>query len=485
MSQTSAQAWDATLDQLQWQMTKATFDTWFKNTRLIAHKDDIYTIGVKNAYAKSWLENRLYDTITRALENVTEREVQIEFLVLPPEGEGLPQSQKENGKLMADKEHTLGIEETKLALPKIAPLPPTQNGKVSGGHPLTKNGENIQGPQLKLSNNYTFDRFIVGASNRLAHAASLAVAEKPGEAYNPLFLYGGVGLGKTHLLQAVAHEAIKAYKRVIYVSSETFTNDFINSLRHSATDTFREYYRNTDFLLIDDIQFIAGKESTQEEFFHTFNDIHSVGGQIVLTSDRVPRAIPTLSDRLSSRFEWGLLADVQPPDLETRLAILGFKAENIGAKVPNDVMEFIARRAQNNIRELEGALNKVVAHAALSREEISVEQAKMALHDLVTRRASITIEMVISAASTYYKLEEEELVGSGRSKRVAHPRQMVMYLSREETKASLPQIGEALGGRDHTTVMYGYSKMEKLVEQDEKIRRDAMQVREILYQQMG
>jgi chromosomal replication initiator protein len=319
----------------------------------------------------------------------------------------------------------------------------------------------------------------------LGHAASLAVSERPGEAYNPLFLYGGVGLGKTHLLQAIAHRALGSDQRVIYVSSETFTNDFINSIRQQTTDTFREHYRNTDFLLIDDIQFIAGKESTQEEFFHTFNDVHSGGGQIVLTSDRLPRAIPTLEDRLSSRFEWGLLADIQPPDLETRLAILRFKADEIRAQVPSDVMDFIARRAQNNIRELEGALNKVVAHAALNREPISLEQAKVALQDLVNRRASLTVEMVIEAVSEYYNLTIEDIRGNSRSKRVSAPRHMAMYLAREETKASLPQIGESLGGRDHTTIMYGYDKVAKLIEHNERIRREAMQVREILYQNVA
>ncbi|MFQ5577173.1 MAG: chromosomal replication initiator protein DnaA, partial [Anaerolineae bacterium] len=355
----------------------------------------------------------------------------------------------------------------------------------NGGLTSAANGDTLLGTSLKLRPNYTFKRFVVGSSNRLAHAASQAVSERPGKAYNPLFLYGGVGLGKTHLLQAIAHHALVNSGRVIYVSSETFTNDFINAIRQQTTDTFREHYRNTNFLLIDDIQFIAGKESTQEEFFHTFNDIHSAGGQIVLTSDRLPKAIPTLEDRLSSRFEWGLLADIQPPDLETRLAILRFKAEEIGARVSNEVMEFIARRAQNNIRELEGALNKVVAHAALTKEAITLSQAKQALQNLVNRRASITVDMVIEAVAQFYDLTMDELRGTNRSKRVAAPRHIAMYLAREETKASLPQIGEALGGRDHTTIMYGYGKINTLVEQNERIRRDAMQLREILYQNVA
>ncbi len=273
-------------------------------------------------------------------------------------------------------------------------------------------------------------------------------------------------------------------KSVIYVSSETFTNDFINAIRHDSTEAFRGHYRTIDFLLVDDIQFIAGKESTQEEFFHTFNDIHSVGGQIVLTSDRVPKAIPTLQDRLSSRFEWGLQADLQPPDLETRLAILRFKAEIINIQVPNDVMEFIARRCQNNIRELEGALNKVIAHAALNREPVSLRQSKYALQDMVSRQASITVDMVIEVVAEYFGMTLKDIKSTSRSKRVSAPRQMAMYLSREETKASLPQIGDALGGRDHTTIMYGYAKVAKLIEENENIRRDAMKIREVLYQKV-
>lgn len=480
MTTSPEHVWQDTLDQLQLQMTKATFDTWVKNTRVVHQQGQFYTIGVRDNYAKAWLENRLHDTINRVLESMVESPVEINFVVLEENHE----TPATNGQL----EMTFGANNGY----QTAQKPPSRAASGSAPHSesstteadLLKTGKSAKGNNLKLRSNYTFESFIVGASNRLAHAASLAVAEQPGEAHNPLFLYGGVGLGKTHLLHAVAHKAIQNQKRVIYVTSETFTNDFINAIQRNSNESFRAYYRNTDFLLIDDIQFIAGKESTQEEFFHTFNDIHAAGGQIVLTSDRLPRAIPTLEDRLSSRFEWGLLADVQAPDLEMRLAILRSKAAAIGTHVPDDVTELIARRAQNNIRELEGALNKVVAHAALSRAKIDIEQAKAALEYLVTRRESITIEMVIEVVADFYNLSLEEITGSGRSKRLAAPRQVAMYLAREETKASLPQVGEALGGRDHTTIMYGYEKIAKLVEQDEKIRRDIMQIRETLYQSL-
>lgn len=459
------QTWQVTLDQLQHQLTRSTFNTWVKNAKLVQYADNTYTIGVKNSYAKDWLENRLMGTIENTLSSTAGDSVQVKFVVMSPH------QKREN--------ETFFMESN------------GKNGKETNGdnNSRRKNNSDNPSPQLgasiKLSPNYTFERFVVGSSNQLAHAASQAVAERPGDAYNPLFLYGGVGLGKTHLLQAIAHRAYEKGMRVIYVSSETFTNDFINAIRRQTTEKFREHYRNADFLLIDDIQFIAGKESTQEEFFHTFNDIHSAGGQIVLTSDRLPRAIPTLEDRLSSRFEWGLLTDIQPPDLETRLAILRFKADEIGVRVPSDVMDFIARRAQSNIRELEGALNKVVAHAALIREQITLDLAKQALQNLVNRRANITIEMVVEEVSEYFGVSVEELRSNGRSKRLSAPRHMAMYLSREETKASLPQIGEALGGRDHTTILYGCEKIAKKVETDEQIRRSAMQIRERLYQRVS
>lgn len=452
----TAQIWQAALGQLQMQMTQATFDTWVKDTRLVAHDEQKLVVGAKSAYAKDWLENRLFTTINRTVTGLLGYPVDIQFVV-------------DHGEEPENEESPV------LLLQEMQP----GNAKPAN---RTENSFYDRGTErITLNYKYTFEQFIVGASNRLAHAASLAVAERPAEAYNPLFLYGGVGLGKTHLLQAIAHFALGQGKSVIYTTSETFTNDLINAIRSQSTDLFREKYRNTDFLLIDDIQFIAGKESTQEEFFHTFNALHSSGGQIVLSSDRPPKAITTLEDRLRSRFEWGLLADIQPPDLETRIAILRFKADSQGIRLPGDVMEFIARRAQSNIRELEGALNKVVAYAAMNRQPADLEMAKHALQDLVTRRSELTIEQIISVVARYYKLDEEVLVGRGRTKDVAAARQMAMYLAREETDASLPQIGQALGGRDHTTVMHGWEKIAAQIEQNDKLRREMLSIREIIY----
>ncbi|MFQ5613188.1 MAG: chromosomal replication initiator protein DnaA [Anaerolineae bacterium] len=451
--QTAEQTWQATLGQLQLQMTKATFDTWFKHTQLVSYEDNTFVIGVQNGYAKDWLENRLNGTVERTLSEIAGCLVQVRFVVHSSE---------------ADEEEALVLHQD---LPQAISW---QNGHASK-----------ERPSLKLNSKYTFDKFIVGASNRLAHAASLAVAERPAEAYNPLFLYGGVGLGKTHLLQAVAHKAKANQRRVIYISSETFTNDLINAIRNRSTEDFREKYRNTDFLLIDDIQFIAGKESTQEEFFHTFNTLHSSGGQIVLTSDRPPKAIITLEERLRSRFEWGLLADVQLPDLETRIAILRFKAEEQGICLPDDVVEFIAKRIQSNIRELEGALNKVIAQVALTRTHATIELAKIALLDLVARQSNLTADLILSTVAEFYGISEDDLKSKRRSKEITHPRHMAMYLTREETNASLPEIGTILGGRDHTTILYGCDKMTSAIERDGRIRQEMMAIREMLYQKVS
>jgi chromosomal replication initiator protein len=319
----------------------------------------------------------------------------------------------------------------------------------------------------------------VGNSNRLAHAAAYAVAHKPAEAYNPLFLYGGVGLGKTHLLHAIGHVPLKKNLRVVYISSETFTNDLINSIRNQTTEEFRLKYRYIDVLLVDDIQFIAGKESTQEEFFHTFNTLHAANKQIVISSDRPPKAIITLEERLRSRFEWGLIADIQPPDLETRTAILRFKAESQPIFIPVEVIDFLARKIQSNIRELEGALNRVVAYTNMTASPLNVELAMAALQDITPHRPP-SLQEIIMAVADFYGLSVEDLQSPRRSKAVALPRQVAMYLAREETDDSLLEIGMALGGRDHSTILYGHEKISSLAEED-PLRRDLLSIKELLY----
>jgi chromosomal replication initiator protein len=332
-----------------------------------------------------------------------------------------------------------------------------------------------------LNTKYSFDTFVVGVSNRLAHAASLAVAEKPARAYNPLFIYGGVGLGKTHLLHAIGNECGRRGSQVLYVSSEEFTNDLISAIRSHTTQAFREKYRRIDVLLIDDIQFIAGKESTQEEFFHTFNTLHGQDKQIVISSDRPPKAMVTLEERLRSRFEWGLTVDIQPPDFETRVAVLRSKAERAGRQVPGEVLEAIARRIQSNIRELEGALNRVLALADLINVPLTAGLVEQSLVDMLPQKRDLIPEQVLQVVADSFGVELDRMLSRERTREVALPRQVAMFLLREEMHISLPQIGNTLGGRDHTTVMYGCEKVADLLERDDRLRRQVVEIRKQLY----
>ncbi len=447
MAMNAEVAWKATLGELELQMTKATFNTWLKDARLLDSTDDEYVVGVRNDYAKDWLENRLQDTILRTLSTMVGYPVNVRFIVSSDEAVVAPSLATKNGrgeKAMSEPVHEVS----------------------SNGH---------------LNHRYTFSTFVVGPSNRLAHAAALSVAERPGFTYNPLFIYGGVGLGKTHLLHAIGQRCHEIGCHVCYVSSETFTNDLIQSIRSQKMAQFREKYRTVDVLLIDDIQFIAGKESTQEELFHTFNDLHSRGKQVVLSSDRPPKAMVTLEERLQSRFEWGLMADIQLPDIETRTAILRAKAESSNLHVPDEVLDTIAHHVRKNIRELEGALNKVVAYAQLTGGKIDGHLASLALSDLVHKPEKVTVEQVFEIVASYYHVTVDGLRSNSRSRTVAFPRQMAMYLARTETGLSFPQIGERLGNRDHTTVLYGYEKISDLVETDTNIRRDILEIKATLY----
>lgn len=453
-------AWKATLGELELQMTKATFNTWLKDARLLSSDDGEYVVGVKNDYAKDWLENRLQGAILRTLNAIVDEPVHVRFVVGAPAGQ---EARQRNGV------HTT----------------PASNGIVNGNGKITPEATmELNGNSLgeKMHERYTFSTFVVGPSNRLAHAAALSVAEQPGRAYNPLFIYGGVGLGKTHLLHAVGHKCRENGFTVCYVSSETFTNDLIQSIRSQKMEQFRDKYRTPDVLLIDDIQFIAGKESTQEEFFHTFNHLHSSGKQVVLSSDRPPKAMVTLEERLQSRFEWGLMTDIQLPDAEMRSAILHAKADESGVLVPQSVIELIAHHFRNNIRELEGALNKVIAYSKLTGEPINMKLVNIALADQVNKPAKLTVPQVMQAVTDYYRLSIEKLCSKNRSRVVSHPRQIAMYLARTETEASFPQIGQHLGDRDHTTILHGYEKISGLIETDEKVRRDVLQIKAALYE---
>jgi chromosomal replication initiator protein len=334
----------------------------------------------------------------------------------------------------------------------------------------------------RLNPRYTFDAFIVGNSNRLAHAASLAVAEAPGESYNPLFLYGGVGLGKTHLLHAIGHQGVQTGLAVLYVSSEQFTNEIINAIRYRTTEEFRAKYRSVDILLVDDIQFIAGKESTEEEFFHTFNSLHEMSKQIVICSDRPPKAILSLEERLRSRFEWGLIADIQPPDLETRMAILRVKADLLRYRVPDEIISYIAGRVQTNIRELEGCLNRLMAYQQLHRTELTMDMARAAMSSLGNdvKETRLSSRQIAEAVAEYYRISLDAMCGKQRDKHIVVPRQIAMYLIRQETQASLLEIGQLFGGRDHSTVLHSCEKIERSVNLDPALRREVIAIREQL-----
>ena len=450
------QIWQAALGQLQLEIPKSTFDTWVRGTALLSQDDGAYVVGVNNAYAKDWLENRLHGTVKRTLSGLAGRTVDVRFVVTPTSGNGNGTGQGHAPEVVAA---PAPVAEAEFAAPSA--------------------------PASTLNPKYKFETFVVGSSNRLAHAATLAAAENPAKAYNPLFIYGGVGLGKTHLLQAVGNSCRARGLTVLYVSSEEFTNDLINAIRNHTTESFRDKYRSIDVLLIDDIQFIAGKESTQEEFFHTFNTLHGQDKQLVMTSDRPPKAMVTLEERLRSRFEWGLTVDIQPPDLETRQAILRSKAERAGRQVEDAVIELIARRVQSNIRELEGALTRVLAYAELIGQPLTMDLAASALADLLPRTRTLTPQQIIDTVANFYNLTTEALHGPDRTKEVALARQVAMYLIREETDASLPAVGDLLGGRDHTTIMYGYKKVADMIERDDNLRRQLISLRERLYSQVG
>jgi chromosomal replication initiator protein len=366
-----------------------------------------------------------------------------------------------------------------------APTPePQRSTPDKSGEPdaALVGGQSMFIPAPRLNARYTFATFIVGSANQLAHAASLAVAEAPGQAYNPLFLYGGVGLGKTHLLHAIGHVAVARNMAVLYVSSETFTNDIVNAIRYRTTEEFRAKYRSADLLLVDDIQFIAGKDSTEEEFFHTFNSLYESNRQIVICSDRPPKAIVSLEERLRSRFEWGLIADIQPPDLETRVAILSAKADMMQRKVPDEVIQYLAGRIHSNIRELEGSLNRLLAFSQLQGMLLTIDTAKAALASLATdgRQRRVSVGDVLEAVAEHYRISPDDLRGKQRDKHIVVPRQVAMYLMRQETEASLMEIGQALGGRDHSTVLHGCEKINREINENSTLRKEILSIRQQL-----
>ena len=464
-------AWYETLRMVERQVPANAFQTWLSNTRPLAQHEDTVFIGVASQFARIYIQQHFSSLLQDTLRGIWQKEVHLQFIIPPEEA-------------MLGDEAAAAAENPVSASQHLFPSGIWSKKKF----PLSEQPRQEPEPEISayqpLNPRYTFDTFVIGSSNRLAHAASLAVSEAPAKAYNPLFIYGGVGLGKTHLMHAIAHNVLRRSpkSRVMYVSSETFANEMINAIRDRRTADFRHRYRNIDVLLVDDIQFLAGKESTQEEFFHTFNALHEANHQIVISSDRPPKEIPTLEDRLRSRFEWGLISDIQPPDLETRIAILRKKAQLEGFEFPDEVMEFIAENINTNIRELEGALIRIVAYASLHHLPIELPVAREALKNILqtSQPRKITIQSIQEEVARHYQLEVRDLKIKKRTRAVAYPRQIAMYLCRELTDNSLPKIGEEFGGRDHTTVIHACEKIQKELKVDSQLAADIESIKKRL-----
>ncbi|HLS53659.1 MAG TPA: chromosomal replication initiator protein DnaA [Tissierellaceae bacterium] len=431
MSQELDNIWNDVLNIIKVELTEVSYNTWLKTIVPYNMTNNTIVLAAPNDFTKGILEGRYLNLIKNAIKEVTKKEYLIKFII-PGE------------------EHSI------------------DSGQVSVQESIDNNH------RAQLNPKYSFNTFVIGNSNRFAHAACLAVAEAPAQAYNPLFIYGGVGLGKTHLMHAIGHYILSQNPntRVVYVTSEKFTNELINSIREYRNEEFRNKYRNVDVLLVDDIQFIAGKEGTQEEFFHTFNALYEANKQIIISSDRPPKEIPTLEDRLRSRFEWGLIADIQEPDYETRIAILRKKANIENIEVPDEIMHYIANKIKSNIRELEGALIRIVAYSSLTNKEITIELAEEALKDIISdnKPRVITVDLIKKEVSKNFGIKMEDFNSKKRTRAIAHPRQVAMYLTRELTDLSLPKIGDEFGGRDHTTVIHACDKINKDIETDKNLK---------------
>jgi chromosomal replication initiator protein len=444
-ARSAQEIWEAALGELQIQVNKSNYRTWLQKTVGLAYQDDQFVVGVPNTFVTEYLDRNLHSLIEKTLIGLTNHDTKVVFQV---------DGRYRNSTSSYDTQEEI-LPSTQTSLPRF-------NSK------------------------YTFDSFVAGSGNRLAYAAALRAAENPGYSYNPLFIYGGVGLGKTHLLHAIGHVALANHTRVLYVSAEQFTNEFVNAIRHKKTEEFHHKYRSVDMLLIDDIHFISGKEQTEESFFHTFNELHNANHQIAITSNCPPKAIHSLESRLCSRFEWGLIADIQPPDLETRLAILQTKAGYQRVKIPLDVLTFIAQRAQQNIRELEGSLNRVIAFAKLTGEPPTIELAARALEDIAskaTRDFSITPHLIVEMVANSFQLTPADLKSSKRDKETALARQVAMYLIRQETNSSLAQIGKELGGRDHSTVIHACEKIAGNLETLPHLRQKILNLQQKVHRQ--
>ena len=453
--------WQAVLAELELSISKPNFVTWFRNTDIMEHQDNCVVLCVPNAFNRAWLEKKYHLMIVTSLERVTGKPVK-----------------RLNYKICS-------IKNIPAPAPEIAPETETLSPQIIMGQNSETPRQAPRVGEFGLNQKYVFETFVVGGGSELAFAAAQAVANKPGEAYNPLFIYGGVGLGKTHLLQAIGNHILKLRPdtNIMYASAEKFTNDYVASMREGTAKNFLSKYRNIDILLIDDIQFISGKEKSQESFFHTFNDLHQQNKQVVMTSDRPPKAIPALEDRLKSRFEWGMIVDVAPPDAETRIAILQKKCLEKNFSLNQEILRAVAATVHRNIRELEGALNKIIAYHQLKNTEPTLESVKLLLSNMDAQsiHRSVTPQQVIEAVTQFYSINTTDILGQSREKRFSLPRQIVMHLMRKELNMSYPAIGNELGGRDHTTAMHADNKINNELEKDVKLKQETELIKQKLY----
>ncbi len=456
--------WQSVLGELELSISKASFTTWFKNTTILEISDENVLIAVPNGFTKRWLEDRYYKNILEGLKNVLKND-QIKTL---------------NFKIS---HHNPVIKEKKPISLKTSDL--TKKTNKDNQNNFSSQSSEINSPGFILNPQYKFENFITGKQNELAKAASMAVAKNPGRVYNPLFLYGDVGLGKTHLMHSIGNYIKEKHpeKKLIYISSENFTNDYVKSIRSGNIDNFKKKYREIDILLVDDIQFMKGQERTQEEFFHTFNALYQTKKQIVISSDRPPKSLPSIEERLTSRFESGMIADIGSPDLETRVAILQSKIEEkkINLEISEEAISVIANIARHNVRELEGALNRVVAIHQLNNQNISIDSIKEILGNLKEKNNPPNNKKIIKTVAEYFDVPEEKIIGSCRKKELVFPRQICMYLMRTELNHSYPNIGQEIGGRDHTTAIHGFNKIEEEIKTNEKIKNDIEMIKQRLY----
>lgn len=472
---TDGQLWKAALGQLELRVSQGNFLTWFRQTRIREREEGRVVIETSSPFAYEWLSKKYHGAILEVLKSLDDSISDLEFTIQSQTK--APRAVKKNLRILMHKH-------------RPEPTPQQVAESSSQAQQVAARAEAATrqkaAPSSRgLNSKNTFDSFVIGASNEIAHAACQAVASKPGVVYNPLFIYGGVGLGKTHLLQAVGNALLQqdTSKHVLYVSSERFVNEFVEAIRERSTQDFRKNYRDVDVLIIDDVQFLAGKGKTQEELFHTFNSLHGQNKQIILSSDRPPSAIPTLQERLSSRLAGGMIIDIQKPDYETRLAILEAKASLRGVDIEAEALAYIAKNVQNNVRELEGALNRVLGHSEVHNQKATLDYAKKILGELLDKAAHRTIDVkqILDTLSVYYNLPTDDLCGKSRKKEIVRPRQIAMYLLRKESSMSYPSIGEYFGGRDHTTAMHACEKIEKLLEHDEELSQEISFLRERLY----